>query len=328
MDPKLCYVTEKGNKILRHFSQASRIFIEHQHQLVFDCGTCFICRKKKAYELACRCVLHASLYLHNCFITLTYDEKKDGYHNQFDYTDIQKFKKRLRSQVWREQKKRIEVFNVHEYGKNGKKHWHLIVFNHDFADKVLYTNKNGVPLYTSKNLEHLWPYGYNTVGDVSEASAMYQAQYMEKDAKNGNLKSKKQSHSKHAGIGKPFFLKHYSQILRLGFVPIGGRKLPVPRYFEKLADKHYCHFYDQTAFFDSKFRKKKHNPFKQGQENKEIADLYLDYKTRKLDMVQELEKEWREVISQYLVDEDPPDFVKSAQNQLYDLRNKTNKENF
>lgn len=40
-----------------------------------------------------RCVLHASLYKENCFITLTYDESKDGYHNNKEYADIQKFKK-------------------------------------------------------------------------------------------------------------------------------------------------------------------------------------------------------------------------------------------
>lgn len=270
-------------------------------------------------------MLHSSLYLTNCFLTLTYDEKKQNYHNNFDYRDIQLFKKRLRKHC---KDKKIEIFNVHEYGKNGKKHWHLIIFNHDFKDKTLYTTKKGIPLYTSKKLEELWPYGFNTVGDVSEGSAMYQAQYIEKDFKNGYRLTNKQSHSKHAGIGKPYFLKHYKQLLRLGYVPIGGRKLPIPRYFEKLAHKHYCHYYDQSKFFDNNERKRTHRPFKQGEENKEIADLFLAYKERKQTLVEELEQEWRAVISQYLVDEDPPDFVLSAKNQLYDLKNKTGQENF
>lgn len=95
-DPVLCYTDSKGNKKYRHFSLASHIH-KLSHQQVFNCGKCLFCRKKKSYELASRCVLHASLYTDNCFLTLTYDEKQKGYHNVLDYTDIQKFKKRLES---------------------------------------------------------------------------------------------------------------------------------------------------------------------------------------------------------------------------------------
>lgn len=288
----LCYTDPNGKKSFRHFSLANHVFKYHLHQTVFNCGKCLFCRKKKAYELACRCVLHASLYQENCFLTLTYDEKRKGYHNEFRYRDIQLFKKRLRKST----KKKIEIFNVHEYGKNGKKHWHLVVFNYDFQDKTLYTIKNGIPLYTSKKLEELWPYGYNTIGDVSEGSAMYQAQYMEKDFKHGNVTNKKKSHSKHSGIGKQYFLTHYKQILELGFIPINGKKMPVPRYFEKLADKHYSHFFDPTKFRDSLERKAPYRPFRKNEQNHEIACLYALYKHRKQEKIMELSKEWDEVI--------------------------------
>ena len=210
-DPKLCY-TNGTTKILRHFSQASEIF-KLRAQTVFNCGTCIFCRKKKAYELASRCVLHASLNKQNCFLTLTYDENKEGYHNVFEYPDIQNFKKRLlqhintveyshartrklkRRRVEKRFRRTSQIFNVHEYGKNGKKHWHLVVFGYDFSDKEIHTFKNQIPLYTSKELEKLWKYGFSTVGSVTEASAMYQAQYMEKDFKNYNNGTKRKSHS-------------------------------------------------------------------------------------------------------------------------------------
>lgn len=345
-DPILCYTNQNGKRVFRHFSHASYLYKSTLHQQVFRCGRCLPCRKAQAKQLATRCVLHASLYKLNCFLTLTYDETKEGYKNVLDYTEIQKFKKRLRQhvntteyshirtrkirkkRVPRYLRKKIEIFNVHEHGENGKKHWHLIVFNYDFPDKKLFTTKNRIPYYRSAVLEVLWPYGYHSIGDVSEASAMYQAQYMEKDYKNGNVTSFKKSKSNHSGIGKAYFLRHYRQILSLGYIPFQGRRIPLPRYFEKIADKHYSHFYDPSRFHDTPFRKRIHRPFKEGQANKEIADLYLDYKQRKESKIADLETEWRNLISEHLTDQTEPDFIKSAQNQLYDLKRKTHQEKF
>lgn len=298
---------------------------------IFDCGKCLSCRKKRAHELASKCVLHSSLYEQNCFLTLTYDEKQKGYHNEFQYTDIQKFKKRLRQYCKRTFKKTIEVFNVHEYGRNGKKHWHLIVFNHDFADKTLYTVSNQIPIYTSQLLKRLWPYGYNTIGNVTTASAMYQAQYCEKDFKHGHAGTSKKSHSKHSGIGKPYFLKHYKQLLTLGYIPINGGKLPLPRSFQKIAHKHYCHYYEPSAFFDTSNRKAKHRAFndKASQKpNKEIADLYILFKNARNAKIEELEAAWQITLNQYLTTNETPDFIKATQNALHDLKNKTNPERF
>lgn len=330
-DPVLCYITASGQKVYRHFSLASDS-LKYLHRIkkdpVFNCGKCLYCRKKRAYELACKCVLHSSLYSENCFLTLTYDEKRKDYHNEFQYEDIQKFKKRLRQKVWREFGKKIEIFNVHEYGKNGKKHWHLVVFNWRPSDCVLHTVSDGNPLYQSESLAKTWSFGFATVGDVSEASAMYTSQYMEKDFKNFHTGTKKKSHSKHSGIGKPYFLKHYKQILSLGYVPINGRKLPVPRSFQKIAHKHWCHFYEKSAFFDTADRKALYRPFKLGMENKELADLWSVYASLKTEKIKEYEDEWDAVISQYLTTGRDPDFIKSNQNALHDLRNRSNFERF
>ena len=236
-------------------------------QTVFDCGKCLPCRRKNARELAIRCVTHASCYLRNSFITLTYDETNEGYHNRLDYSDIQKFKKRLRKYIQEKYDRKVEIFNVHEYGKNGKKHWHLILFNFDFGEnekspRQIYTYKNNIPIYTHPDLERLWGKGFCTIGDVTEASAMYQAQYTQKDIKNGNAGSTKKAKSNHSGLGKPFFEKNYSQLLRLGYLPYAGEKVSLPRYFEKLAHKHYCHFFDRSYFFDTDERKRVYTPFK------------------------------------------------------------------
>lgn len=319
------YSDEKGMRRFRHFNltKSAAVF---KNAIPLDCGKCLFCRKKKAYELACRCVLHASLHKRNCFITLTYDEKLPTYHNTFEYSDIQKFKKRLRKKY---SHKKIDIFNVHEYGENGKKHWHLIIFNHDFSDKCLHTTKKGIPLYTSKTLAKLWPFGFNTIGDVTEASAMYQASYMKKDFKHDYVTTSKKSHSQHRGIGKPYFLKHYSQILSLGFIPLDGKKMPIPRYFEKLAHRHYCHFYDTSAFTANQFRNALYRPFPPSDKpDRVLADLYRSYRRQKDERILTLQTEWNDVISQFLTTNETPDFIKSAANAMYDLRKNNQPEFF
>lgn len=326
-DPILCYTSERRRQ-LRHFSLASFLF-KQMAQQVFNCGTCEACRKKRAHELAIRCVLHASLSEQNCFLTLTYDENLPDYHNKLQYSDIQKFKKRLRRWCEHHDNKKIQIFNVHEYGKKGKKHWHLVVFNHDFSDKQLKFVKNGNKLFTSKQLAKLWPHGLHTIGDVTEASAMYQSQYTQKDFINGNAGNEKKSKSNHSGIGRDFFLQNYKQILTLGYIPFSGKKIPVPRYFQKIAHKHYCHFYQPDAFHDLTDRKRIHNPFKIGQEKKEIADLYLDFAHHKNSKILELELEWETFISEHLLNKTTPDFKKSADNYLHDLKTRpTTKQSF
>lgn len=297
---------------------------------VFDCGKCVHCRKKRGYELACKCVLHSSLYQQNSFLTLTYDEKKEGYHNDFNYPDIQKFKKRVRQFCKRNYGKKIEIFNVHEYGKNGKKHWHLILFGHDFSHdpkpnlaRTLFTVHGDHRIYTSLRLTQLWPHGFNTIGSVEIASAMYQTQYMEKDLINGNSRNSKKSHSKHAGIGKPYFLKNYAQILKLGYIPINGGKLPIPRSFIKIAHKHYCHYYEPSAFFDEpKGRKALYRPFKHGMDNLELANLYILHKSRTDERKLDLEKQWALTIETHLTTKHDPDFLKSLSNTMYELNKK------
>lgn len=328
-DPVLCFTTEK-KRVFRNWSFAKKsVYLRGlKPTLVLNCNKCLLCRKRRSIELAARCVLHSSLYTHNMFLTLTYDEQKDGYHNVLSYRDIQLFKKRLRAHVYRSHDRRIDVFNVHEYGKNGKKHWHLIIFNYKPQDCELHTTSNGNPLYTSSDMSQLWPHGYHTIGDVSEASAMYQAQYMEKDFKNGNITNGKKSKSNHSGLGKPYFLNHYSQLLRLGYVPFSGRKLPLPRYFEKLAHKHWCHFNEQRAFFDTKDRKKLYTPFKAGQENQEISRLYEEYRNMKQEKILEYEKEFDELVLSYLGSKTVPGFEQSGSNAEYDQKRKLIQERF
>lgn len=294
--------------------------------VILDCGRCIFCRKKKSLELARRCVLHASMYNDNCFLTLTYDETKENYTPEASYRDIQLFKKRLRKKVFKDTGKRIEIFNVLEFGKNKKKHYHLIIFNYIPKELFIFSAKNNINIYTSPELTKLWTFGFHTIGNVSIASSLYQAQYMDKDTKNGNTLNKYRSKSYHSGIGKPYFLQNYKQILLLGYVPFNDSKMPIPRYFLKIADKHYSHFYNPIKFEDTTERKKIYTQFKQGEENHEIALCYKIYLQTHYLEKQKLVVENTEKLFEDINSTSSPDFLKSGENFLYDLSN-SNKYN-
>lgn len=327
-NPTLCYTNQQtGQRKFIEWRLASPLK-KTLYNVPFNCGLCVFCRKKKSIELAVRCVLHASMHLHNCFITLTYDESQPDYHNNLQYRDIQLFKKNLSSYCVYNYDKKIKIFNVHEYGKNGKKHWHLVIFNHDFLDKTYNFTKNGIPHYKSDVLAQKWPHGLHDIGNVTEASAMYQSQYMEKDRKNGNLNNSKKSNSQHKGIGLPYFQKHYRQILSLGYIPFGEKKVPIPRYFQKIAHKHWSHFNEPSNFYDTDHRKKLYTPFKHGDENIDIANLYTYFKNNKDLKILELEDEWNKTVLTHLSTNAKPDFIIAAENYIYDQNNKNKLDNF
>lgn len=322
MDPILCY-RDKSKSIYRHWSLANDVF-KRSASLVFDCGKCVFCRKLRSRELAMRCVLESSLYDENCFLTLTYDESLSDYENILDYKHIQDFKKALRSRIFRSFDKRVNIFNVHEYGKNGKKHWHLVIFNYDFPDKKVKFVRDGYNLYTSDELSSLWTFGIHSIGDVTLASAMYQAQYTQKEFQYSHGR---RAHSKHSGIGRDWFLRNYDQVLRLGYIPFEGRRERVPRYFEKIAHKHWSHFYSPSNFFDTDQRKKLYSPFKKGEESKAIADLFINYKKLKQVFIDERILEWNDFVSEHWLD-DKVDFQQSGENFLYDLNNRPKGKEF
>lgn len=217
----------------------------------------------------------------------------------------------------------MRVFNVHEYGKNGKKHWHLVVFNHDFEDKELQSVSNGNRLYTSKDLTELWPYGFHTIGDITMASAMYSAQYMQKDIQYGHTQSEKKSHSKHSGIGRRYFEIHFQQILSLGYVPFDGKRLPIPRYFRKIAHKHWSYYNEPSNFRDTPQRKALYSPFSgKDYPNFELSRCFQRYLDSRVEHDMEREAAWWDSIEAYIFSKEKPEFTRSGDNFLYDLKNK------
>ena len=253
--------TEKGkNKIV--FSRkdlTDRAYMP----IKLQCGQCLGCRIEKSRQWAVRCLHEASLYSDNCFITLTYSTENLPEHGTLDKKHFQKFIKRLRKKftgiegVEKNGKMTypIRYFHCGEYGeKLQRPHHHACLFNFDFPDKELWSERDNVRLYRSETLEKLWPFGYSTVGSVTYESAAYVARYIFKKV-NGDRKEEHYTRinintgelvqlepeyitmSRRPGIGKGWFDKYSSDVYPKDFLTINGRKFKPPKYYDKIYDE-------------------------------------------------------------------------------------------
>lgn len=144
-------------------------------KMTVPCGQCLGCRLERSRQWALRCVHEASLYDDNCFITLTYSDEFLPRDYSLDVSHFQRFMKRLRKRFG----EGIRFFHCGEYGSQfGRPHYHAILFNLDFPDKVFLKEQNGQTLYRSKILEELWPFGHSSVGSATFESAAYVARYI------------------------------------------------------------------------------------------------------------------------------------------------------
>lgn len=220
-----------------------------------SCGQCIGCRIDRSRQWAIRCIHEASLYDKNCFITLTFnDEALKVRDNPYtvDVRDFQLFMKRLRKRF---PDQKIRFFHCGEYGeKYGRPHYHACLFNFDFEDKELFRVANGNRLYVSETLQELWPYGFNIIGDVTLESAAYVARYIMKkitgdraeshymlvDGDTGEyLGHKKPEYitmSRRPGIAHDWYMKYQDDTMK-DFLTINGKKMKIPKYYDKLLEK-------------------------------------------------------------------------------------------
>ena len=80
--------------------------------LELPCGQCIGCRLERSRQWAMRCLHEASLHENNAFITLTYDDSNLPRGGSLDYSDFQKFMKRLRKRIGR----KVSFYCGGEYG--------------------------------------------------------------------------------------------------------------------------------------------------------------------------------------------------------------------
>lgn len=212
------------------------------------CGQCIGCRLERSRQWALRCKYEAQLHDNNCFITLTYSDEHLPDDYSVDVRVFQLFMKRLRKKYGSD----IRFFHCGEYGeKYGRPHYHAILFNMDFDDKILLKIVNGQRIYTSDALLSLWPYGFNTVGDVTFQSAAYVARYCLKkltgpDSEKAydrihpvtgelvRVKPEYATMSRRPGIGTAWFKNYKRDVYPHDYVVHDGQKMRPPKFFDGL----------------------------------------------------------------------------------------------
>lgn len=216
-------------------------------QLTVACGKCIDCRLSYAREWALRCMHEQQTSGDSIFVTLTYDDDHLPDDWNLHYKHYQLFMHKLRKRVPHAGR----FFMCGEYGEtNFRPHFHAILFNCDFADKVYYKTVDGVKYYTSEKLAQIWGHGFCLIGDVTLASAGYVARYNLKKitgpaagaayqfvTPDGVIVDRRPPFSESSlrpGIGYEWFQRYHSDVFPCDYMVHAGRKFPVPRYYTKL----------------------------------------------------------------------------------------------
>lgn len=219
-----------------------------------SCGQCYECRLQKAREWAMRCNHEASLYIHNCFVTLTYDDEHLPTHGTLVPSHLTKFLKDLRQwlryRLTEKGKKvnesnRIRFFGCGEYGDlTARPHYHLLLFNFDFLDKQRYATRDGYPVYESPTLNNIWAKGRAEIGSVTFQSAAYCARYIMKKYTSKDPDKVKQHYgplepefcrmSRRPGIGTAWYELHKDGIYKHDSIIVNGKEMKPPRFYDQL----------------------------------------------------------------------------------------------
>lgn len=262
-----CYYPMEGYRSRHLTANGKRKIVFNAEEAFLDmpvtvaCGQCIGCRLEHSRQWAMRCYHEASLYEHNSFITLTYDNENLPRDLSLDITHFQKFMKRLRKAY---AGKKIRYFHCGEYGtENNRPHYHACLFNHDFKDKTLWTERDSIKLFVSEELMDLWPYGFSTIGDVTFDSAAYVARYITKkitgkaldktsanglkpyelyDSESGEIIKQQPEYttmSRRPGIGKDWYEQYKSDVYPSDFVIVNGKRVRPPKFYDGLLEKQH-----------------------------------------------------------------------------------------
>lgn len=153
---------------------------------------------------------------------------------------------------------KIRYYACGEYGeKFYRPHFHGLLFNLDFSDKVFWKTVNGERLYVSETLSELWPFGQASLGDLTYASAGYCTRYVMKKMTGDKADEhywrinpltqqlvrqapEFQRCSRRPGIGAGWFAKYKNDCFPSDFVIVDGMKKPVPQYYiNKLTEEEH-----------------------------------------------------------------------------------------
>ena len=193
------------------------------------------CRIARTREWAVRITHEASYYDVNSFVTLTFSEDYLPPSGSLDKRYLQLFFKRMRKNL----NEQIKYFACGEYGEvNKRPHYHAIIFGYWPEDAELHERTKNGPVFKSRSLSELWPYGFSTVANVEYESIAYVTGYIEKKLNGEKAKEEYigltppfqiQSH----GIGERWILDNEKWVRDNGGIRLRGKTVGIPRFYAK-----------------------------------------------------------------------------------------------
>lgn len=244
----------------------------HYKKTIIPCQKCIGCRLDYAKDWANRTYLESTLYKHNYFITLTYDEEHLEYNEELidqdgrSWTDngnflptiktetFETFLNTLRKIFEREyHHKGIRFIGCGEYGEeSARPHYHLILLNCPFPAETFFEPriKNNNVYYRNTILERAWKKGISNICEANWQTMSYTARYITKKVNgeaeielyyaNGIIKEFFRQ-SRDPGIGKPYYDLHKEKIYESDSILISNKKgvhrEKPPLYFDKLFEQ-------------------------------------------------------------------------------------------
>lgn len=182
----------------------------------------------------------ARFYDATSFLTLTYDDKFLPEAGTLVPEHLSAFVKRLRAHAGSQ---RLRFFGCGEYGDiTLRPHYHAVILGYDFRhDRVIHKRgEAGQHLYTSPRLSRLWPHGFATIGTVTHDSAGYVAGYClkkvtgDREKVNAHYQGREPEFMRCSHkIGLRYFEQYKSDLYPDDFQVYKGRKMRVPRYYDK-----------------------------------------------------------------------------------------------
>lgn len=157
--------------------------------LALPCGKCPVCLANKQSQWRLRMALELFQREKGSFLTLTYND--DFCDGALHKDHVQKFLKRLRN-VGRDFGIDLPSFTYYACGEFGKTthrpHYHLALFGLNLLEfdysPTIFGFDNGFPLFQSAVISKVWPFGFNTVGELNEATIGYVSKYITKPSKS------------------------------------------------------------------------------------------------------------------------------------------------
>lgn len=216
--------------------------------LQLPCGSCIGCRADLKLAWSVRCQHEAQCHEESCVLTLTYDEDHLPTLAQLQPRHLQLFLKKLRKHY---HGRKLRFFAVGEYGDTtARPHYHMLVYGLWPVDAERFGE-----YFKSATIDQIWSYGHVTIDRLTPQSCSYVAGYSLKKIKQRDRRDPVElidpvtgecvpyqppflRMSNRPGIGALWFAK-YGNDLKRGYLPHGGKRLRMPRYYaEKLKKIH------------------------------------------------------------------------------------------